>query len=203
MHIGILALQGDIQAHALALSRLGVRSCEVREPAALEGLQGLVLPGGESTTMWHFLHEDGFAARLRQFARDGGALFGTCAGAILLARGIRDPDGTGLGIIDIAVQRNGYGRQIRSRIDQADADAPGPALEVVLIRAPRILRAGPLVRVRARLRGEPIWVEEARAMATTFHPELGDELRPHRRFLELAAAAPPFRCRPAPALRAT
>ncbi len=192
MYVGVLALQGDIQAHEKVLRRLRVQARPVRTPAALAGLQGLVLPGGESTTMWHFVRQDDFAARLCAFASAGGALFGTCAGAILLAREIENPAATGLGILDIAVQRNGYGRQAQSRIDHGVTDAPGPALEVVLIRAPRILRTGPGVRVRAHLHGEPIWVEAGRVMATTFHPELSDELRVHRRFLELAGMAPRF-----------
>ena len=193
MDVGILALQGDIQAHERALERLGLGARQVRGPEALDGLQGLILPGGESTTMWHFLRAGDFEARLRAFARAGGALFGTCAGAILLSREILNPTATGLGALDITVQRNGYGRQARSLIAMATSDLPAPPLEVVLIRAPRILRVGPGVQVRARLQDEPIWVEAGRTMATTFHPELSDELRVHQRFLALAAGAAPFR----------
>ena len=193
MRIGVLALQGDIQAHERVLDRLGVSWREVRRAADLESLQGLVLPGGESTTMWHFLGEDGFDTALRDFARTGGAFFGTCAGAILLARAVEHPPGPALGILDITVERNGWGRQTMSRVETARTDdAAAPAIEAVLIRAPRIRRVGPQVRVRAWLGPEPVWVEAGPAMATTFHPELSDDLRVHRRFLELAAAAPQF-----------
>lgn len=193
MRIGVLALQGDIQAHERVLARLGCTWREVRRPEELEDLQGLLLPGGESTTMWRFLAEDGFAAALRTFASAGGALLGTCAGAILLAREVQNPAGTGLGILDMTVQRNGWGRQTRSRVETARTDDPAaPAIEAVLIRAPRILRVGPGVCVRAWLGEEPVWVEAGRAIATTFHPELSDELRVHRRFLQLAAGAPQF-----------
>ena len=193
MQVGILALQGDIQAHERVLDRLGVDWREVRRPGELEGLAGLVLPGGESTTMWHFLRQDGFDAALRDFGRAGGALFGTCAGAILLAREVQNPPGPALGLLDIAVQRNGWGRQTMSRVETATTDDPeAPRIEAVLIRAPRILRWGPGIRVRARLGEEPVWVEQGRTMATTFHPELSTELRVHHRFLELAARAPSF-----------
>jgi len=194
IRIGVLALQGDIQAHEAVLDRLGARWREVRRPAELAGLQGLVLPGGESTTMWRFLRESGLDQALRDFARAGSALYGTCAGAILLAREVVNPAGPGLGILDITAQRNGYGRQTESRVARADTDDPDqPWIEAVLIRAPRILRVGPQVRVRARLDGEPAWVEEGRTIATTFHPELADELRVHRGFLELARSASAFR----------
>ena len=174
------------------LARLGVAAREVRRPGELEELQGLVLPGGESTTMWHFLSQDGFAAALQEFAASGGSLYGTCAGAILLAREVRNPRGTGLGLLDITVERNSYGRQVESRVRSAETDDPrAPRLEAVLIRAPRILRLGPSVRVRARLEADPVWVEEGRVMATTFHPELGVEERPHRRFLEMASDTTP------------
>ena len=192
MQIGILCLQGDFEAHRKVLARLGVTPRDVRRPGELEGLQGLVLPGGESTTMWHFLRQDGFEAALGDFARQGGAIYGTCAGAILLAREVLNPRGTGLGLLDITVERNSYGRQVESRVRVAGTDDPrAPRLEAVLIRAPRIVRLGPDVRVRAQLDADPVWVEEGRVMATTFHPELGDEERPHRRFLEIVSGATP------------
>ena len=194
MQIGVLALQGDIQAHEAVLGRLGASWREVRRPAELAGLQGLVLPGGESTTMWRFLRETGLDEALGDFARSGGSLYGTCAGAILLACEVVNPPGPGLGILDITVQRNGYGRQTESRVGRAETGDPDhPWIEAVLIRAPRILRVGPQVHVRARLDGEPVWVEEGRRLATTFHPELSDEPRVHCRFLELARTAPAFR----------
>jgi len=201
--IGILCLQGDFEAHGRVLERLGIPWREVRRAADLEGLRGLILPGGESSTMWHFLSQDGLAGALQDFARRGGALFGTCAGAILLADEVRNPTARGLGLLDITVERNGYGRQLYSSVrslqlvDGSEIEGgtktksrpeTAPAtLEAVLIRAPRIRRVGRGVTVRARLDGDAVWVEQGRVMATTFHPELGTELRPHRRFLALAA----------------
>jgi 5'-phosphate synthase pdxT subunit len=193
--IGILCLQGDYEAHRRLLRRLGVEPHDVRRPDDLQGLDGLVLPGGESTTMWHFLSQDGFDAALHDFA---GALYGTCAGAILMACDVRNPPGRGLALLDIDVERNSYGRQVDSAVREAVLDDVGdlePAarrgdrIEAVLIRAPRILRVGPDVRVRARLDGDPVWVESGRCMATTFHPELGALELPHRRFLAVATRA--------------
>lgn len=188
MRIGILCLQGDYAAHGRVLARLGQAWHDVRRPEDLHDLAGLILPGGESTTMWHFLHQDGFEAALLAFARSGGALYGTCAGAILLAREVRNPPAAGLGLLDVTVERNSYGRQVDSRVRQAVTE-DGEALEAVLIRAPRIVDVGPGVRVRATLDGDPVWVEEGRVLATTFHPELGHDTRLHRRFLEITAAA--------------
>jgi 5'-phosphate synthase pdxT subunit len=198
--IGVLCLQGDYEAHGRVLERLGVAWRDVRRAADLAGLDGLVLPGGESTTMWHFLAQDGLEAALRRFAASGAALYGTCAGAILLARRVRNPDSVGLGLLDITVERNSYGRQLQSAVRQAEivdaqdlgAAPPGgtaTGIETVLIRAPRIVEIGAGVRVRARLDGDPVWVEQGRVMATTFHPELGAETRVHQRFLALARVA--------------
>jgi 5'-phosphate synthase pdxT subunit len=196
--IGILCLQGDYEAHGRVLARLGVAWRDVRRRRDLAGLDGLVIPGGESTTMWHFLRQDGFEAALHAFGRSGAALYGTCAGAILLAAQVRRPDGAGLGLLDVEIERNSYGRQTHSDVHRAvledvaelgNGARPGAHIEAVLIRAPRILRVGASVRVRARLAGDPVWVEQGRIMATTFHPELGEEEAPHRRFLMLAAAA--------------
>jgi len=199
LQIGVLCVQGDYEAHGRVLERLGVAWRDVRRASELEGLHGLILPGGESTTMWHFLRQDGLEAAVRGCAASGAAVFGTCAGAILLAREVRNPAADGLGLLDITVERNSYGRQVQSDIRQAQLDdtagladaTPGTpvTVEAVLIRAPRILHTGPGVRVRARLGGDPVWVEQGAVMATTFHPELGTEERPHRRFLDLARAA--------------
>lgn len=206
--IGILCLQGDYEAHARVLEQCGTPWRDVRRARDLGGLHGLLLPGGESTTMWHFLRQDGLEVALRGLAARGAALYGTCAGAILLAREVRNPDGAGLGCLDITIERNSYGRQTESRVQRAVLDdvagldgqaATGDGIEAILIRAPRILRVGPGVRVRARLEGDPVWVESGPVMATTFHPELGNELRPHRRFLALCAmAAAGERHEPAP-----
>ena len=199
LQIGVLCVQGDYEAHGRVLARLGVAWRDVRRAAELDRLHGLILPGGESTTMWHFLRQDGLEAAVRGCAASGAAVFGTCAGAILLAREVRNPAAGGLSLLDITVERNSYGRQVQSDIRQAVLDdtagladaAPGTptTVEAVLIRAPRILHTGPGVRVRARLGGDPVWVEQGAVMATTFHPELGAEERPHRRFLDLARAA--------------
>ena len=170
----------------------------MRRARELHGLQGLVLPGGESTTMWHFLRKEGLDAALCDFARAGGALLGTCAGAILLSRDILNPAAAGLGILDITVERNAYGRQVESSVRTAELEgAHATSIETVLIRAPRIVRVGAGVRVRARLDGDPVWVEEGRAIATTFHPELCGETRVHRRFLELATTAEAYVLMPA------
>jgi 5'-phosphate synthase pdxT subunit len=206
VRIGILCVQGDYEAHGRVLERLGVAWRDVRRAADLQDLDGLVLPGGESTTMWHFLRQDGLETALRAFARRGGALYGTCAGAILMAREVANPPSAGLGLIDMTVERNAYGRQTQSEVRLATLAPDGQTggreragravtaaagqIEAVLIRAPRIVRVGPRVRVIARLDGDPVWVEAGRAMATTFHPELGTELRPHERFIALAAAPP-------------
>jgi 5'-phosphate synthase pdxT subunit len=191
-HIGILCLQGDYEAHGRVLAGLGVASWrDVRRGRDLAGLQGLVLPGGESTTMWHFLRRDGFDAALMEFGRRGGALYGTCAGTILLAAGVRNPESRGLGLLDIDVERNSYGRQLESRVARAALEEGGD-MEAVLIRAPRIVRCGPGVRVRARLDGDPAWVESGRITATTYHPELSPDPRVHAEWLETAAQAAPF-----------
>jgi len=189
--VGILCLQGDYEAHGRLLGRLGVAWRDVRRSRDLDGLQGLVLPGGESTTMWYFLRRDGFDAALADFGRRGGALLGTCAGAILLAQSVRNPAGTGLGLLDIDVERNGYGRQLESRVARADLVAGG-TMEAVLIRAPRIVRCGPGVTVCATIDGDPAWVESDRVVATTFHPELADETRVHARWLDQVAVATPY-----------
>jgi 5'-phosphate synthase pdxT subunit len=186
--VGVLALQGDFQAHAASLARLGHSAREVRRTRDLVGLHGLVLPGGESTTMWHFLEQLDLGVALQDFARRGGALYGTCAGVILLARHILNPPREGLGILDVTVQRNGYGRQTDSSIHTIPLD-DGGRIEMILIRAPRIVEAGPGVTIRLSWQGDPVWVEQGRVMGTTFHPELGGEDRFHRRFLELATQA--------------
>ena len=186
--LGVLALQGDFSAHIGALERAGLPAREVRRPAGLEGLDGLILPGGESTTHLLLMEERGFPEALRSFARRGGALFGTCAGAILLSRRITAPDQAGLGLLDIEVQRNAYGRQGESFETSCQATAfPGEPLEMVFIRAPRITSMGPGVRVLADLDGEPVLVREGRVMAATFHPELSTDTRVHACFAEMAA----------------
>jgi 5'-phosphate synthase pdxT subunit len=180
---GVLALQGDFEAHARILRRAGAEAVEVRTAADLEAADGLIIPGGESTTMLKLLREEGMFEALREF---GGTrpIFGTCAGAILLAKHVTAPAQESLGLLDIDVERNAYGRQRDSRI--ATIDAPGVdggELEAVFIRAPIIRRVGPEVRVLARYGGDPVLVEQGRHLAATFHPELTADLRVHRFFL--------------------
>ena len=188
--IGVLALQGSFALHAAALRRLGIEAVEVRRAAALAGLDGLIIPGGESSTMLKFLLEEDLFDPLVAFHREGGALYGTCAGAILLARTVENPAQGSLGLLDIEVQRNGYGRQLESHLGACPCPELGePDLPLVMIRGPVISRTGPRVEVLAEWRGRPAFVREGRILATTFHPELTDDTRVHTYFLELAAEA--------------
>ena len=154
-------------------------------PSQLEGLSGLVLPGGESTTMLKFMQEEGLVEPIEQFWRAGGALYGTCAGGILLARRVSSPAQFSLGFLDVSIERNGYGRQIDSHISREPCESLGaPPLPMVFIRAPVIHNVGREVAVMAEHRGEPVLVREGRVLASTFHPELTDDLRVHRFFVE-------------------
>ena len=182
--VGVLAIQGDYDAHARALADVGAGPCEVRRPDQLEGLDGLILPGGESTTMLKFLEKNNFLEALGAFCA-AKPVFGTCAGAILLAREVRNPAQRSLGILDIVVERNAYGRQIDSTIIHASTELPGGELEMVFIRAPRILSVGRDVQTLARREGSPVLVRQGRAMAATFHPELSIDRRIHRLFVEI------------------
>lgn len=186
--IGVLAIQGDYASHAEALAAAGAASVEVRRPVELEGLDGLILPGGESTTMLRFLEKQDFFAALRRFCL-AKPVFGTCAGAILLAREVRNPAQPSLAVLDIAVERNAYGRQIDSAILTAETALGGKPLEMVFIRAPRIVEAGTEVEVLARRDGSPTLVRQGNRMAATFHPELSGDRRVHRLFVEAVAAA--------------
>lgn len=187
--IGVLALQGSFALHRASLKRLGVEVSEVRKASQLDGLDGLVLPGGESSTMLKFLLEEGMYDPLREFRESGGALYGTCAGAILLARTVENPTQRSLGLLDLSIRRNGYGRQIDSHISTVACPELGePELPVVMIRAPVIADRGPGVQVLASHRGQPVLVREGRVLASTFHPELTDDLRVHSYFVEMAVA---------------
>ena len=187
-HIGVLALQGSFALHAAVLRRLGIEAVEVRRAAALAGLDGLIIPGGESSTMLKFLLEEDLFDPLIAFHREGGALYGTCAGAILLARTVENPAQESLGLLDIEIQRNGYGRQLESHLGACSCSELGePDLPLVMIRGPVISRTGPRVEVLAEWRGQPAFVREGRVLATTFHPELTNDTRVHAYFLELAA----------------
>jgi 5'-phosphate synthase pdxT subunit len=186
--IGVLALQGDFDAHAAALREAGAEPVLVRTPAGLEGLDGLVLPGGESTTFLKFLERGGFLDSLRRFAGTR-PTFGTCAGAILLARQVEHPPQPSLGVLDAAVERNAYGRQIDSAILSGETLLPGGALEMVYIRAPRIRSVGRGVEVLAEREGFPVLVRQGEILAATFHPELSADRRVHRYFVGMVRAA--------------
>jgi 5'-phosphate synthase pdxT subunit len=179
--IGVLAIQGDYAAHAAALAESGAEPVEVRKPEQLAALDGLILPGGESTTILKFL-KHGFFEALEEFCGSH-PVFATCAGAILLAREVRNPAQRSLGLLDAVVERNAYGRQIDSTILTAETMLPGGPLEMVFIRAPRIVSTGPGVQVLARRDGFPVLVRQGRIMAATFHPELSHDRRIHRLFV--------------------
>jgi len=188
LKIGILAVQGDFEAHAAMLARLGVESMEVRTPAQLEGCDGLILPGGESTTQLQFLREEGLAEAIERFAKEGGAIFGTCAGAILLATEVENPRQDSLKLLDMTVLRNGYGRQIASDVVSSPTKLKTEPLEMVFIRGPIIERAGPDVAILAEYAGKPALVQRDNILAATFHPELTDDTTVHEHFLGLVAA---------------
>jgi pyridoxal 5'-phosphate synthase pdxT subunit len=186
MKIGIVAIQGDYQAHARVLERLGVSHSFVRCPDDLAHLAGVILPGGESSTHLKLMREEGLFDALKKFALDGGAFFGTCAGAILLAREVHGPSQASLGLLDIAVLRNGYGRQLASDVHFAATKLrKDPPLEMVFIRAPVIESVGAGVEVLAEDAGHPVLVQQGRVLASTFHPELTDDTAVHERFLQM------------------
>jgi 5'-phosphate synthase pdxT subunit len=185
--IGVLAIQGNYASHAQALTEAGAAPVEVRKPEQLAGLEGLVLPGGESTTMLKFLKLRFFEA-LQEFCRTK-PVFGTCAGVILLAREVLNPAQRSMGVLDAVVERNAYGRQIDSVIVTAETALPGGPLEMVFIRSPRITQIGPSVDVLATRDGFPVLVRQGRILAATFHPELSRDRRVHRLFVESVAAA--------------
>lgn len=186
---GVLALQGDFAAHVAALDRLGVPVREVRRCAQLAGLSGLVLPGGESTTLLNLMQDEPWFAELARFHAGGGALLGTCAGAILLAREAR-PRQPSLGLLDASIERNAYGRQVDSFERTLPAPALGVTLRAVFIRAPRFRALGPEAGVLAALDGEPVLVRQGRVLAASFHPELTSDLELHRLFVGLAGSDP-------------
>ena len=181
MKIGVLALQGDFDAHRKRLEELGAEVMLVRKPEQLDEIDGLVIPGGESGTFLNLLGDAGFE-KLKQFVR-AKPTFGTCAGAILLASEVENPPQAGLGALDIRIRRNAYGRQIDSSIRTGKlGNSP---LEMVFIRAPKIERVGPDVEVVATEGSDPVAVRQGRVLASTFHPELSDDTRVHRAFLDL------------------
>lgn len=186
--VGVLALQGDFALHRAALDRIGVPSAEVRMPGQLEQVSGLIMPGGESTTLLKLLEAWDFVPALEKFHSAGKPIFGTCAGLILLAREVEHPAQFSLGFIDIAVERNAYGRQKESFETVGSSDlGQGPApLKMVFIRAPRILRLGVSVTPLARHQDECVMARQGSVLVAAFHPELTDESTVHRYFAAMA-----------------
>ena len=188
LQIGVLAVQGNFREHAAMLRRLGSAVVEVRKPEQLAGLDGLVIPGGESTAIGRLIRLYGLEDAIRAFTRP---VLGTCAGMILLARDAVDgvPGQPLLGQLDLVVRRNGYGRQVASFEADLALEGEDEPLRGVFIRAPRVERAGPSVEVVAELDGEPVLLREGRFLVAAFHPELTNDTRVHERFLEMVAAA--------------
>lgn len=187
--VGVLSLQGDFAAHGAAVERAGGEPVYVREREQLADIDGLILPGGESTTMLKLLNYEGLLEPLAEFGRHK-PMFGTCAGAILMAAQVSNPEQPSLGLVDIGVERNAYGRQVDSRVTELEPDpdfeqrtAPGK-LEAVFIRAPIIRRTGKDIKVLASYKGDPVLVESGRHLVATFHPELTGDSRVHELFLE-------------------
>lgn len=186
--IGVLAIQGNYASHSQALTEAGGEPIEVRKPEELEALDGLVLPGGESTTMLLFLEKHGFFEALQEFGRKK-PVFGTCAGAILLAREVLNPAQRSLGLLAATVERNAYGRQIDSAIVNAPTELGGAPLEMVFIRAPRIVRTGAGVELLAKRDEFAVLVRQGKILVATFHPELSTDRRVHRLFVEMVKSA--------------
>jgi pyridoxal 5'-phosphate synthase pdxT subunit len=189
MKIGVLALQGDFDAHRRRLEELGAEVVLIKKPEQLNEIDGLVIPGGESGTFLKLLGEEGLA-KLKDFVR-AKPTFGTCAGCILLATEVENPKQAGLGALDITVRRNAYGRQIDSSIREGrllDDDVP---IEMVFIRAPKIERVGAGVEVIATEGNDPVLVRKGKTLAATFHPELSDDRRIHKYFLDVVANSRP------------
>ena len=186
--VGVLALQGDFEAHERALERAGATPVQVRTAEELNDIDGLIIPGGESTTMLKLLHYMDLMEPLRAFAQTK-PVFGTCAGAILLAKEVLSPAQESFGVVDLTVERNAYGRQIDSRVAQLSPTASfeeragAGNMEAVFIRAPIIRRAGPGVNVLAEYEGDPVLVEQGHHLVATFHPELTQDARVHKLFL--------------------
>ncbi len=183
--IAVLALQGGFAAHGQRLAEIGLDSFEARKPEELEEAAGLVLPGGESTTLWKFFENAPWEDAIRRFAESGRPVLGTCAGAIVLAREVTNPPQKGLGVLDVAVERNAYGRQVDSFVGEVEAPTLGGTLPAVFIRAPKIRRVGEGVEILATREGEPVLVRQGNVVAATFHPELTADTKVH----ELAFAA--------------
>jgi 5'-phosphate synthase pdxT subunit len=180
--VGVLAIQGDFEAHAGALERAGAEAVLVRRAKELDGLDALVLPGGESTTIAKGIDRLALHEPLRSFAESGRSVLGTCAGAILLAARVENHPVRSLGLLDVTAVRNAFGTQVDSFVAEADPGAAAglDGLRCVFIRAPRLIDPGPGVEVLARVDGDPVLIRQGRVYAATFHPELGTDPRVHR-----------------------
>jgi 5'-phosphate synthase pdxT subunit len=185
--IGILAVQGDFVAHAAMLAQMGVTTVEVRTPEDLAGCDGLILPGGESTTQLQFLQEEGLYHAIKKFAAEDKAIFGTCAGAILLATEVKNPHQESLGLLDLTVLRNGYGRQVHSDVVNGSTTLKREPMEMVFIRGPVFERVGPGIEVLAEYAGRPALVQKGHILACAFHPELTEDTTVHQYFLRQAS----------------
>ncbi|MBN2073737.1 MAG: pyridoxal 5'-phosphate synthase glutaminase subunit PdxT [Actinobacteria bacterium] len=188
MKVGILALQGDFKEHADTLKKCGAIPVEIRLPDQLKGVDGLIIPGGESTAIFKLIRKYGFERKLLEFNKSGRPIFGTCAGMILLASKIKN-EGMGLGLIDIEVERNAYGRQIESFehdielcLDHKKEDR---LFRSIFIRAPRIIRFGNSVKVMAEFDGQAVLAGNEKVMVCSFHPELTGDIRIHKKFIEM------------------
>jgi 5'-phosphate synthase pdxT subunit len=187
---GVLALQGDFDAHLRSLRAVGAPAVEVRHAREVEPLSGLVIPGGESTTLLRLMADEPWFEAIRAFHARGGAILGTCAGAILLAREVTSPPQPSLGLLDVTIERNAWGRQVDSFEARLDAPALGGCVTGIFIRAPRIRTVGRGVDVLARLDGEPVLVRQGHVLAATFHPEIAGDSQLHAAFVQVGAVAP-------------
>jgi pyridoxal 5'-phosphate synthase pdxT subunit len=186
MKVGILAVQGDFEAHGATLSRMGLEHVFVRTSSDMEDVDAMILPGGESTTQWKFLVEEGLDQALLAHAARGGATFGTCAGAILLASEVSKPEQPSLGLADISIIRNAYGRQLASEVRHESTKISPSPMEMVFIRAPVINRTGPGVKILARSQGNPVLMRQGQILIATFHPELTSDTTVHNYFVRMA-----------------
>jgi len=183
--IGVLAIQGDFAMHAKMLERIGAPYLLVKHASELAEVGGLIMPGGESTTMLKFLSNEGMGEAIKEFVVAGQPVFGTCAGAILLAKEVLNPAQERLGLLDITIERNAYGRQVDSSVRQGECPELSPRpVEMVFIRAPIIRRVGERVRVLGRCEGLPVLVEQGNILAATFHPELTEDETVHQYFVK-------------------